>query len=330
MFSQRSDGGFLSDLALGGRRRSRPESTAPDAVRRFSDGADYRIEIPTVNSVDTFRAILGQARHLGVRINRVTETLGLFRHTEQEIREYVTLARDAMVDLVFSVGPRATYDTGASSLTDQGRYVAYRLRGMDQVRRALDDVARGLEYGVHSFLIYDEGLLETLSRARSEGLVPSNVALKASAHMGYANPISIRLLERLGADTINPIRDLPIDIIAELREHVRVPLDLHLDNPASSGGFIRTYDAPAIVESARPVHLKTGNSAVGAHGAFTTAEDGRRMVDQAAIAREFMQRFDPEWRQSGADLPDQREHLVARAGVHGADRCADVSINEGA
>ncbi|WP_309248758.1 peptidase [Streptomyces sp. MNP-20] len=279
----------------------------------FPDGADFRIEVPVVNSFSTFRALVDQARRRGMTVNRVTETVGLFRHTREELTDYLRLAADEGITTVFSVGPRATYDTCPTRLTQHGSFIGYRLRGFDQIRRALDDVLRGLELGCRSFVVYDEGLLKTLGQARKAGLLPADTTFKASAHLGYANPISISLLEEFGADSINPVRDLPLPAIAAVRQQIAVPLDVHTDNPPSSGGFIRTYEAPDIVRVARPVYLKTGNSVVGAHGQFTGAEDGERMADQASITLETVQRFAPEVRQSPAGSPAPADAVSSRA-----------------
>jgi hypothetical protein len=273
----------------------------PTSAGAFSDGADYRIEIPSVNSIATFESLVDRATENGLTINRVTETLGLFRHTRSEVQSYIALAKSHGIELFMSVGPRATYDTSPSRLSDQGRLLGYRLRGLDQVSRALDDVLRGLDLGCINFVVYDEGLLYILDHARQSQYIPPETQFKASAHLGYANPASLRLLEQLGANSINPIRDLPLAAIASIRHHVTVPLDLHTDNPASSGGFIRTMEAAEMVRVARPVHLKTGNSILGSHGQFTGRSDGMRMADQAAITVEMVERFASQFRQSAVD-----------------------------
>jgi hypothetical protein len=287
------------------------QDTSPNS---FPDGADFRIEVPVVNSFDTFRALVSRARLKGVTVNRATETMGLFRHTKEELADYLRLAAEEGINMVFSVGPRATYDTSATRLTQHGSFLGYRLRGTDQVRRALDDVLRGLDLGCRSFVVYDEGLLTVLGQARQMGLLPEDTTFKASAHLGYANPISIALLEKLGADSINPVRDLSLPVIASVRQQVTVPLDVHTDNPPSSGGFIRTYEAADLVRVARPVYLKTGNSMVGAHGQFTGTQDGERMADQAAITLEFVARFAPEYTQSPAGSPATRGAVARLAG----------------
>ena len=133
---------------------------------------------------------------------------------------------------------------------------------------------------------------------RSKNIIPNNVKFKVSAHCGHGNPASLKLLEKLGADSINPVRDLSLPMIAALREVLDIPLDCHTDNPAGSGGFIRFYEAPEIIKIAAPVYLKTGNSIIAEHGNHASVQDSVRMVHQAAIVLEMVQRYYPEAKQS--------------------------------
>ncbi len=282
----------------------------PTSRARFPDGAAYRIECPTVNSAEAVAALLETATKMGITINRVTETYGMFRHTRAEIREYCRLCHDYGAELLLSVGPRATYDTGATVLSPQGVRISYRLRGMEQVLRAIEDIKRGYDCGCRGFLLYDEGMLWLANEMRKDGALPKEIVFKASAHLGHCNPASFKLLETLGADSINPVRDLQIPMIAALRAAVKVPIDVHTDNPPGSGGFIRVYEAPEIVRVAAPVHLKTGNSVVGGHGEMTSANDGRRMAEQAAIVVEMVTKYYPEAKQSAKGAEDMRIPVV--------------------
>ena len=278
----------------------------PSSALRFPDGAAFRIEVPTVNSAEAVAALLETATKNGITINRVTETYGMFRHTREEIKEYCRLCNDYGAELLMSTGPRATYDTGATVLSPQGVRISYRLRGMEQMLRAVEDVKRGYDLGVRGFLIYDEGMLWLVGQMRKDGALPKEIIFKTSAHLGQCNPCSLKLLESLGADSINPVRDLQIPMIAALRAAVQVPLDVHTDNPPGSGGFIRVYEAPEIVRVAAPVHCKTGNSVVSGHGEMTSAADGKRMADQAAIVVEMVNKYYPELKQSPKRASDLR------------------------
>ncbi len=276
----------------------------PTSTQRFPDGASFRIEVPTVNTADAVAALLDTATKNNITINRVTETYGMFRHTREEIKQYCKLCADYGAELMLSVGPRATYDTGATVLSEQGVRISYRLRGMEQLVRAVEDVKRGYDLGCRGFLIYDEGMLWLVGQMRKDGALPGDIIFKTSAHLGQCNPASFKLLESLGADSINPVRDLQIPMIAALRAAVKTPLDVHTDNPPGSGGFIRVYEAPEIVRVAAPVHCKTGNSVVAGHGQLTSASDGRKMADQASIVVEMVNKYYPEATQTPKFSPD--------------------------
>jgi hypothetical protein len=270
----------------------------PTSAARFPDGGAFRIEVPTVNTAEAVGPLLDTATKNDITINRVTETYGMFRHTRQELKEYCRLCNQYGAELLLSVGPRAPYDTGATVLSPQGVRISYRLRGMEQVLRGVEDIKRGYDIGCRGFLLYDEGMLWLVGQMRKDGALPKDIIFKASAHLGQCNPCSFKLLESLGADSINPVRDLQIPMIAALRAAVKVSLDIHTDNPPGSGGFIRVYEAPEIVRVAAPVHCKTGNSVVSGHGELTSANDGRRMADQAAIVVEMLSKYLPEAKQS--------------------------------
>lgn len=276
----------------------------PTSTKKFPDGADYRLEVPTINSAEALKALLEEAEKLGITINRVDETYGAFRHTLAELKEYVAIAKHYKVELNLSIGPRATYDTSATRLSPQGVRIGYRLRGMEQVVRAVEDVKRIAEVGCRGVLVYDEGVLWVLNELRKAGELPKNMHFKNSAHVGHGNPASFKMLQNLGADSINPVRDLTLPMIAALRAAIDVPLDVHTDNPPGSGGFIRVYEAPEMVRIGAPIHLKTGNSVISSHGELTTAQNGRDMAKQAAIVKEMVERYYPQAVQSKAGTPD--------------------------
>ncbi|WP_263168281.1 peptidase [Streptomyces sp. SCSIO ZS0520] len=274
----------------------------PDSARTFADGSHFRIEVPTVNSVQAAATLLSESRRRGFTINRITETRGMYRHTAREIGEYVALGRDFGAEILMSVGPRAGYDIGAGVQTPEGSRISYRLRGQEQIVRAVEDVKRGVELGVRGFVVYDEGLLWALGRLRTAGDLPADLHLKVSAHCGQGNPAAAQMLEMLGADSFNPVRDLTLPMIAALRQAVRIPLDCHVDNPKKSGGFIRTYEAPDFVRVAAPLHLKTGNSALEGHGVSPGPQQVDDILRQVEIVIEFLARHYPAARQSPAGL----------------------------
>lgn len=150
----------------------------PTSNKSFSDNAQYRIEIPTVNSIETCKAIFEEATRLNITINRIDETLGIFRHTKQELIEYVKICKYYGAELNLSVGPRAAYDVSATRLSEQGSTISYRLRGQDQIIRAIEDIRRAADIGCRGFIVYDEGLLWLLNEMRKENKLPKNIKFK--------------------------------------------------------------------------------------------------------------------------------------------------------
>jgi len=276
----------------------------PSSTMRFPDGAHFRIEVPTVNSVECMQALLETAKDLEVVINRIDETYGIMRHIDRELMRFIDLAKQYKVELNLSIGPRATYDTSATALTPQGARIGYRLRGVEQLVRAIEDVKRAVGLGTRGILVYDEGLLWVLNEMRKSGELPKDLKFKVSAHTGHGNPASAKLFENLGADSFNPVRDLQLPMIAALRAAIKIPLDVHTDNPPGSGGFIRTYEAPEMVRIGAPIHLKCGNSAIAAHGEVTGAKEGKKEAEQAWLVVNTMKRYMPSAIQSKAGAQD--------------------------
>jgi len=206
----------------------------------------------------------------------------------------VSLAKEANVELVLSIGPRATYDTSASVLTPEGQRMGLRLRGQDQIVRAIEDVRRASELGCNSFLLYDEGLLWVLNEMRIYNELPSETKFKVSAHTGHGNPCSAKLIESIGADSINPVRDLQLPMLSAIRQTINIPIDLHTENPASSGGFIRHYEVPEIIRVASPVYLKTGGSVAKTHGWDTTATEAKQRAKQVSLVKRVIERYYPD------------------------------------
>jgi hypothetical protein len=266
----------------------------PTSGKRFSDGAQYRFEVPGIQGPVAMKSLLEEIDNLNLIIHRVTQTKGIMLLTDKEISEMVLLANQGKVDLVLSIGPRATYDTSASMLTPEGQRMGLRLRGQEQIIRAVEDVKRAADLGCTSFLLYDEGLLWLLNEMRKEAEIPSGIKFKMSAHTGHGNPCSAKLMESLGANSINPVRDLQLPMLSALRQAINIPIDLHTENPASSGGFIRHYEVPEMIRLTAPLYLKTGGSVAKTHGWETTAAEAKQRAKQVSLVKRVIDSYYPE------------------------------------
>ena len=281
---------FLSGLGLPkGDRYDLPTSS-----KRFPDGAQYRFEVPGIQGPAAMRALLEKLDEYGIAIHRVTQTKGIMTLLDSEIEEMVGLAHEYQTQLILAIGPRATTDTSATAKTEEGKRIGYRLRGQEQIVRAIEEVRRAASFGVRGFLVYDEGALWVLNEARKAGFIPSGCRFKMSAHAGISNPCSARLMESIGLDSINPVRDIQLQMLAAMRQAVDVPIDIHTENPTSSGGFIRHYEVPEMIRVAAPLYLKTGGSVAGTHSWDTTVDQARQRAKQVALVKRMIDQYYPE------------------------------------
>ena len=263
----------------------------PTSTKRFSDGAQYRFEVPGIQNPSAMKVLLEELDKYKISIHRVTQTKGIMFLTDDEIETMVALAKKWKVELVLAIGPRATYDTSASVHTPEGQRMGYRLRGQDQIVRAIEEVKRASKLGCKTFLVYDEGALWVLNEARKAGEIPGDCKFKISAHCGHGNPCSAKLLETIGADSFNPVRDIQLQMLGAIRQAIDIPIDIHTENPASSGGFIRHYEVPEIIRVAAPVYLKTGGSVAKTHSWDTTDGDAKKRAKQISLVKRVIDQY---------------------------------------
>jgi len=266
----------------------------PDSDKRFSDGGQFGIEIASAQTPEVLKTMLRITKQFNFKPNRFTETRGIFRLTDRDIKEMVAICMGEQVGLTLSVGPRAFYDTSASARSEQGARISYRLRGMEKVVRAVEDVKRAVDLGVRGILIYDEGLLYVLAKMKKDGKLPANVYLKVSVHTGHGNPASLHLLQEIGANSINTVGDLELPMISSARSAIDAPIDIHTDTPKASGGFIRTYDVPDLIRVGSPIFLKCGAISSPAHAHLPSEKDIENRIHQAFRIHETIQRYYPD------------------------------------
>ena len=129
----------------------------PTSEKRFEDGGQYRFEVPGIQGPGPMKALLEALDNYGIQIHRVTQTQGIMRLLDSEIEQMLEYAQKWNVELLLATGPRATIDTSASVNTPEGVRMGYRLRGQEQIIRAVEDIKRAARIGVRSFMVYDEG-----------------------------------------------------------------------------------------------------------------------------------------------------------------------------
>ena len=274
----------------------------PTSEKRFDDGGQYRFEVPGIQGPGAMKALLEALDGYEIPIHRVTQTKGIWTLLDNEIAQMVEYADKWKVELILAIGPRATTDTSASVHTEEGVRMGYRLRGEEQVVRALEDAKRAARLGCRGYLVYDEGCLWVLNEARKAGVIPADSHFKLSAHAGHGNPASGKLLESIGADSLNPVRDIQLQMLGAIRQAIDIPIDIHTENPESSGGFIRHYEVPDMIRIAAPIYLKTGGSVAATHSWDSTEDDARKRAKQCALVKRMIDSYYPEavWSPKGS------------------------------
>jgi Peptidase family U32 len=276
----------------------------PDSTKRFPDGAQYRVEIPSTEGPAALAAILEEADTNHLTIHRISQGSGVMLMTDDEIRAMAALAKSRQIEVSLFARPNAAWDIGAMATTSAGKSIGPRLRGQDQLVYCLEDVKRAASLGIRSVLLADEGALWVAAEMRQAGILPKEMQFKISVMMASANPASIRLMERLGADTFNIPTDLTLAQIASIRQAVDIPLDVYVEAPDDLGGFVRLYEIAELVRVAAPIYLKFGlrNAPniypVGKHLEPVSLTLSRERVRRARIGLDLLARYYPEAIQS--------------------------------
>ena len=271
----------------------------------FADGLDYRVEIPSVEGPEVLRAVVEEAERRGVPVRRVSQGSGVMMLTDAEIAELARLGADAGVEVSLFLGPRGSWSVGGQSLvTGATGGVAHGAAGVEWCEA---EARRACALGIRSLLVADLGVLARLGELRAAGELPASLLLKTSVLLPCANPETARVLERLGAGTINVATDLSPAQLGELRAACSAPLDVYIEVPDDQGGFVRFYEVPEIVRAAAPVYLKLGlrNAPniypVGLHLADTAVKLARERVRRAELVLRLLRERAPELRGGRGD-----------------------------
>src|SRR6185503_21163839 len=75
------------------------DASLPASAKRFPDGAQYRIEIPSVETPDALAAVLEDADKLKITIHRASQGSGIMMLTDVELSRMLRIAKDAKIEL---------------------------------------------------------------------------------------------------------------------------------------------------------------------------------------------------------------------------------------
>jgi hypothetical protein len=138
-----------------------------------------------------------------------------------------------------------------------------------------------------------------LGRMKAKGELPSDFVLKTSVTLPAANPATARVLEDLGATSINLPIDLSLAQIAAVRQAIDAAIDFYVEGPDDFGGTVRHYEIPELVRVAAPVYVKFGLRNApglypsGQHLETTVLALSRERVRRAALGMGILRRYAP-------------------------------------
>lgn len=280
----------------------------PESAKRFPDGAQYRIEIPSTEGPRCLETVLEEAERLEVPVHRVSQGSGVFLLTDAELDELAQLGASAPVEVSLFARPNAGWDTSATSFAPAGGALAPAVRGQEQLVAVLEDARRAAAHGIRSVLLADVGALSAFAALREAGELPPDMQAKMSVMLPIANPATARVLERLGASTLNVTPDLSLAQIAAVRAAVDLPLDVYVEVPDALGGFVRLHELPELIRIAAPVYAKFGLRNApdlypsGSHLETTAVALSRERVRRARLGLELLARsgYEPTVSELGA------------------------------
>lgn len=272
----------------------------PTSSKRFPDGAQYRIEIPSIEGPEVLKSTIEEIKKYDLNIHRISQGSGIMMLTDEEIKQMCQMCNEEGMELSLFVGPRGTWDISAQQFTPSGKAAGLRHEGADQLVYAMEDLKRGAELGLRGALVADEGLLLLTKEMKKNNILPKDFVVKVSVQQMAANPVSVKIMEDLGADTYNVPTTLTLPKLATLRQAIDIPIDIYVEVPDIFGGFIRYYEIPELIRILSPVNLKFGLRnhldvyPSGGHLESTNIALGKERVRRAKLGMQIIEKYYPE------------------------------------
>jgi hypothetical protein len=284
----------------------------PTSAKSFPDGANYRIEIAGVERASTMEAMIDEANKRKVTIHRAIAAVGGSTYCDfQELKDMAQMAHDEKIEMIMTVGHRKGWDVGSKEISNsEGSMQGFRLRGSDHISYHIADIMRNIDAGHRGFLVYDEGVLFLLNKMRAEGLIPKETIFKFSVFGGYCSAAGAKVIESMGANSMNPISDVSLPILGSIRKTVDIPLDVYIIIVDAFGGMFRAYETPEIARVASPCYFKIepGTSEGDIYKPWVTEAFHDNLIRQkvkiASILMEIMEKHAPQLKSSAKGPAD--------------------------
>src|SRR3984893_14595700 len=125
-------------------------TSLPSSAKRFPDGAQYRIEIPSTEGPECLEAVLDEAERRDVRVHRVSQGSGVLLQTDDELDAMAERASAAQIEVSLATRPTPAWRPSPRSRRSAGAAVGASARGLDEVGYQLEDARRAAAHGIRS------------------------------------------------------------------------------------------------------------------------------------------------------------------------------------
>jgi len=265
---------YMEEAGIPGRDRYE----LPESKKRFPDGANYRIEMSGVEGPKVLEALIDEKNKRNVPVHRLISLVaGGDLYDDQEIKDFAQMAAEEGMEVIAVPGPRNSSDMGRQYFSTEGMHTGQQHRGSDELRNVIADIMRMYDLGIRGFMLVDRGLLWLVRKMQEQGNLPKDIALKMSVWTGVSSAAGAKLMEDLGASSFNPIADLPLPILASIREVVDIPIDFYIWVFRSFGGTKRFYDAVDVARLYSPCYFKFEPETSSAEGYAPWADVGHQV-----------------------------------------------------
>ena len=99
-------------------------TSLPTSEKRFPDGAQYRVEIPSTEGPRCLEAVIQEADKLEVIVHRVSQGSGVFMLSDAELDAMAATAAAALVEVSLFARPNAGWDVSAMARSPAGAVLA--------------------------------------------------------------------------------------------------------------------------------------------------------------------------------------------------------------
>ncbi len=310
-------------------------SGLPDSLKKFPDGANYRIEVSGIETAEILTAVIDEARKHGIPIHRAIATVaGSKFYSDAQLKELAQVAADNKVEVIICP------DNLAKVVIDDPNKIFTVLNWQSNEEAAIyyGEIARCAKIGFLGFLTWRKGMLDALNKMRKHADcalygMPTDAIFKLSTFDNNANVADFAVAEMLGANTINAANNLTIENFFHIRRAISVAIDVHITfwqlffEKNEKGRlelgvkpYDRIKDAPEIARVASPVYFKfeAGTPGIGVYniGPDWTfeqlAEHKRKDVRTAAKIIETIRKKYPQLKLSDWGPEDLRVPRVVK------------------